>query len=55
MHWAPASTAGREGEVGGFLFALQEGESDLLAMPPALHRGGTVRACVGFFNLGLKS
>lgn len=54
-HWAPAQAAGREGELGGFFLALQEAASDLHTIPPAQHRGRTVRACVGFFNLGLNS
>lgn len=50
MHWAPASSAGREGEVGGFLPVFQEAASDLHTMPPAQHRGKTVRVCGVFLT-----
>lgn len=56
MHWAPASAAGREGEVSGFVLGLQEAVYDLHKILPTQHGGSTVRSRVGFFfNLGLNS
>lgn len=55
MHWAPASGAGREGEVGGFCLPLHEVVGALHDKPPTQHGGRTARAYVAFFNLGLNS
>lgn len=55
MHWAPASGAGGDGEVGGFCLPFQEAVGALHNIPPTQHGGRTARARVFFFNLGLNS